>query len=84
MLIAWDPVARQEKWRITHPADWNGGVLATASDIVWQGTADGRFVAYDAAIGTKIWETNVGGGVIAPPVTYMVDGRQYITLLVGW
>ncbi|MBK7609024.1 MAG: PQQ-binding-like beta-propeller repeat protein [Saprospiraceae bacterium] len=84
MLIAWDPVTRQEKWRITHPADWNGGVLATASDIVWQGTADGRFVAYDAAIGTKIWETNVGGGVIAPPVTYMVDGRQYITLLVGW
>lgn len=84
MLIAWDPIARKEKWRVSQLADWNGGVLTTASNLVMQGTAEGSFVVYDASYGTKLWETFVGGGVIAPPVTYLVDGKQYITLVVGW
>ncbi|MDR3715269.1 MAG: PQQ-dependent dehydrogenase, methanol/ethanol family [Puia sp.] len=84
MLIAWDPVQRKEIWRVDQKNNWNGGVLATASDLVFQGTADGFFVAYDAKNGAVVWQVSVGGGVIAPPVTYMVDGRQYVSLVAGW
>jgi len=51
---------------------------------VFQGSGDGRFVAYDAATGAKLWEAPTGTGVVAPPVSYSVDGTQYIALLVGW
>lgn len=84
MLIAWDPVQRKEVWRVDQQDSWNGGLLCTASDLVFQGTQDGHFIAYDAKDGSKLWDVAVGGGVVAPPVTYMLDGKQYITLLVGW
>jgi quinohemoprotein ethanol dehydrogenase len=58
--------------------------MTTAGGLVFQGTADGRFVAYDATDGNKVWETNVGSGVIASPVTYLVDGKQYVSVAVGW
>jgi quinohemoprotein ethanol dehydrogenase len=84
-LIAWDPVKQQEVWKVDHPATfWNGGVLTTAGGLVFQGTAEGKFVAYDAANGNKVWEANVGSGVIASPVAYGVDGKQYISIAVGW
>ena len=51
---------------------------------MFQGTGDGRFVAYRAATGEKLWEAPTGTGVVAPPVSYSVDGTQYIALLVGW
>ena len=51
MLIAWNPALRKEVWRVPQRADWNGGVLATASDLVFQGTAEGNFVAYDVSNG---------------------------------
>jgi quinohemoprotein ethanol dehydrogenase len=84
MLIAWDPVDKEVKWRVNHQTAWNAGVLATAGGLVFQGTAEGRLVAYKAASGEKVWETSVGSGVIAPPVTYLVDGKQYLSLAVGW
>lgn len=84
MLIAWNPSLRKEVWRVPQTADWNGGLLATASDLIFQGTAEGRFIAYDAANGKIVWETNLGGGIIAPPVSYMVDGKQYISVAAGW
>ena len=56
-LIAWDPVAQKERWRVEHASPWNGGTLATAGNLVFQGTADGRFVAYDARNGKKLWES---------------------------
>ena len=52
--------------------------------LVFQGTADGRLVAYNAKEGTNIWEYEIGSGIIAPPVTYEVDGRQYLSIAVGW
>ena len=55
-LIAWDPVAQKEAWRVEHVSPWNGGTLATAGNLVFQGTADGRFVAYNAKTGDKLWE----------------------------
>lgn len=83
-LVAWDPVTQREVWRHDHVAPWNGGTLATAGQLVFQGTADGRFVAYDARNGRKLWERAVSTGVVAAPATFEVDGRQYVSIAVGW
>jgi PQQ-dependent dehydrogenase (methanol/ethanol family) len=83
-LIAWDPVAQKERWRVEHVSPWNGGTLTTAGNLVFQGTADGRFIAFDARDGKKLWETPVGTGVVAAPATYNVDGKQYVSIAVGW
>jgi PQQ-dependent dehydrogenase (methanol/ethanol family) len=83
-LIAWDPVAQKERWRVEHVSPWNGGTLTTAGNLVFQGTADGRFIAFDARDGKKLWETPVGTGVVAAPATYTVDGKQYVSIAVGW
>jgi quinohemoprotein ethanol dehydrogenase len=83
-LVAWDPVRQKEVWRHEHVSPWNGGTLATAGDLVFQGTADARFVAYHAKTGEKLWETATGTGVVAGPATYLVDGKQYVSIAVGW
>ena len=83
-LIAWDPVAKKEAWRVEHVSPWNGGTLTTAGNLVFQGTADGRFIAYNAKSGEKLWETPVGTGAVAAPSTYEVDGTQYVSIAVGW
>ncbi|MBL0944156.1 MAG: PQQ-dependent dehydrogenase, methanol/ethanol family [Hydrogenophaga sp.] len=83
-LLAWDPVKQQAKWAVEHVSPWNGGTLTTAGNLVFQGTADGRFIAYNATSGEKLWETPTGTGVIAAPTTYMVDGKQYVSIAVGW
>jgi quinohemoprotein ethanol dehydrogenase len=63
---------------------WNGGLLTTRSNLVFQGTGTGRFVAYLADSGEKVWEHDVGNGIIAPPVSYEIDGEQYIAVMAGW
>jgi quinohemoprotein ethanol dehydrogenase len=83
-LIAWDPAARKEAWRVEQVSPWNGGTLTSAGNLVFQGTADGRFVAYDAREGSKLWESPVGTGIVAGPVTYQIDGVQYVSVAVGW
>jgi quinohemoprotein ethanol dehydrogenase len=83
-LVAWDPVTQKEAWRVEYPAPWNGGTLTTAGNLVFQGTADGRFVAYDATSGKTLWETPTGTGVVAAASTYMLDGVQYVSVGVGW
>jgi quinohemoprotein ethanol dehydrogenase len=83
-LLAWDPVAQKERWRAQYQAIWNGGTLTTAGNLVFQGTSDGRFVAYSADKGEKLWEAKVGTGIIASPITYEIDGKQYVSILVGW
>ncbi len=83
-LLAWDPVAQKERWRVPYPLMWNSGTLTTAGNLVFQGTSDGRFVAYSADKGEKLWEIRVGTGVIASPVTYEVDGVQYVSVMAGW
>ena len=83
-LLAWDPVTQKEVWRMEHLSPWNGGTLTTAGGLVFQGTADGRFAAYDAATGVQVWETPVGSGVVAAPATYEIDGEQYLSISVGW
>jgi quinohemoprotein ethanol dehydrogenase len=83
-LLAWDPVKQKEAWRVDYPAPWNGGTLTTAGNLVFQGTADGRFVAYEATSGKTLWETPTGTGVVAAASTYMLDGVQYVSVAVGW
>lgn len=83
-LLAWDPVAQKAAWSVEHVSPWNGGTLTTAGNVVFQGTADGRFVAYHAATGEKLWEAPTGTGVVAAPSTYLVDGKQYVSVAVGW
>jgi len=83
-LVAWDPVKQKEAWRTDYVAPWNGGTLTTAGNLVFQGTADGRFIAYNATTGEKLWETPVGTGVVAAPATYTIDGKQYVSIAVGW
>ena len=83
-LVAWDPVAQKEAWRFDHVSPWNGGTLTTAGNLVFQGTADGRFIAFNAKTGQKLWEAPTGVGVIAAPSTYQVDGKQYVSIAVGW
>lgn len=83
-LLAWDPVAQKVAWKVEHVSPWNGGTLTTAGNLVFQGTADGRFVAFDAKTGHKLWEAPVGTGAMAGASTYVVDGKQYVSIAVGW
>lgn len=83
-LLAWDPVKQKEAWRAEYVAPWNGGTLTTAGNLVFQGTADGRFIAYNATSGEKLWETPTGTGVVAAASTYLIDGKQYVSVAVGW
>jgi PQQ-dependent dehydrogenase (methanol/ethanol family) len=83
-LLAWDPVEQKEVWRQEYISPWNGGTLATAGNLVFQGSADGRFLAYDATTGANLWQTPLGSGVVAAPATFEVDGEQYVTILSGW
>ena len=62
----------------------SGGVLATAGNLILQGRSDGIFCAYRATDGKKLWQFDAGTGIMAPPVTYLLGGVQYVTLMVGW
>jgi PQQ-dependent dehydrogenase (methanol/ethanol family) len=82
-LVAWDPVAQQPRWIIPQDTQWNGGVLATGSDLVFGG-ADQTFNAYDAKTGEKLWTDKTAAAVMAGPATYELDGEQYIAVTVGY
>ena len=83
-LLAWDPVAQKKVWAQEYPNIWNGGTMVTAGNLVFQGTADGRFVAYSADKGEKLWEAPANSGVLAGAMTYELDGEQYVTVMAGW
>jgi len=83
-LLAWDPIARKPRWTAEYGNYWNGGTLATAGNLVFQGTAAGEFIAYNAATGGKLWSAYAGTGIVAPPITYAVNGQQYVSVMAGW
>jgi PQQ-dependent dehydrogenase (methanol/ethanol family) len=83
-LLAWNPKTQKEAWRVEHKGPWNGGTLTTAGNLVFQGTADGKFVAYSADAGKQLWDFPAQTGIVAPPMTYEIDGEQYVSLNVGW
>jgi quinohemoprotein ethanol dehydrogenase len=83
-LVAWDPVAQKEAWHVDLPDPKSGGTLATAGNLVFQGRADGKLSAYRATDGKPLWEFDAGVGIAAPPMTFSVDGVQYIAVESGW
>lgn len=83
-LIAWDPVAQREVWRVEHPQPLSGGTLSTAGGLVFQGRADGRLRAYRATDGEVLWEFQQETGIAAAPITYTANGTQYLAVLAGW
>ena len=83
-IVAWDPIKRRAAWTVDLGAPWNGGLLATAGNLVFQGTASGYFKAYDARTGRELWSFPAQSGIVAPPISYAVEGRQYVTVVVGW
>lgn len=83
-LLAWDPVAQKQAWRAPNPGFVNGGALATAGNLVFQGDMDGMFNAYDAASGKKLWSFDGQSGILAAPISYRVGNRQYVTVLAGF
>ena len=80
VLLAWDPAENREEWRIPAAAG-HGGTMATAGDLVFWGTG-ARLAALDARTGVELWSANVGAGT-ASPVTYEVDGTQYVSIAAG-
>ena len=83
-LLAWDPVKQEAAWSVEHGGPWNGGVLSTAGGVVFQGTADAHFAAYDAANGEQLWRDFTQTGIVAAPISYEIDGEQYIAVAAGW
>ena len=83
-LMAWDAVAKKKVWEVKLPGVWNPGTMTTAGNLVFQGRADGTLVAYRADNGEALWKFPTGVGLSAPPVTYSVDGKQYVSILTGW
>jgi alcohol dehydrogenase (cytochrome c) len=83
-FMAWDPVAAKKAWFIKERFMTMSGVLATAGDIVFYGTADGWFRAVDARKGEVLWSSKLGSGVIGQPMTFLgPDKRQYVAVYSG-
>ncbi len=82
-LQAWDPVTQKQIWRAPNPGLFNGGVMTTAGNLVFQGQVDGRFKAYTADSGKVLWDFDAHVGVVGAPISYRANGRQYIAVLAG-
>ncbi|WP_135211921.1 PQQ-dependent dehydrogenase, methanol/ethanol family [Vitreimonas flagellata] len=83
-LLAWDPVNQREAWRVPLGTPWNGGTLATAGNLVFQGTLNGRFRAYNARTGDQLWDYDNQAATMGGPITYEVDGVQYVASLASY
>jgi quinohemoprotein ethanol dehydrogenase len=83
-LKAWDPVTQKERWRMPLTAEFNGGVLSTAGDLVVQGQANGHLVVRRAEDGTVLKDLEIGTGIMAAPMTYAIDGEQYVAVMAGY
>jgi len=83
-LQAWDPVKKKAAWKVDQDFPWGAGTLTTAGNLVFQGEPTGLFNAYDATTGKLLWTYDAGLGISAPAITYKLDGKQMISLLVGF
>lgn len=83
-LVAWNPKTQSEVWGVDQIGLYNGGLLSTSSGLVMQGDAEGMFSIRDAENGKLLKQFDLRSGIVSAPITYEVDGEQYITMLVGW
>ncbi len=82
-LVAYDPVAQKKVWEVKTRGGWNGGVMATGGNLVFQGQIDGKFSAYSADKGKELWSFDAQNAVLGAPISYTVNGEQYVTVMVG-
>jgi len=82
-IQAFDPQTGERKWEFKMVDVTDSGVLTTASDLVFAGGREGYFFALDAKTGEPLWRASVGGQVSAGPMSYAVDGRQYVAISAG-
>ena len=82
-VMAWDPVAQKKVWGIKEDLPFNGGTLTTAGGLVFYGNMHGAFKAVDAKSGQELWSKSLGSGIGAGPISYAVDGKQYVAVVVG-
>ncbi|MBL4670889.1 MAG: PQQ-dependent dehydrogenase, methanol/ethanol family [Arenicella sp.] len=83
-LIAWNPITQKEIWRHEYKGPWNGGVLSTSGNLVFQGAADAHFAAFNAETGEPLWTFFTQTGVMAAPITYELESEQYLAVASGW
>ncbi|HLI83004.1 MAG TPA: PQQ-dependent dehydrogenase, methanol/ethanol family [Bryobacteraceae bacterium] len=83
VLEAWDPVNQKLVWRVAGGGASGGGTVTTAANLVFQVTNDGRLLAYSADKGEKLLEIHTNRFGAGPPITYMVDGKQYVAFVAG-
>jgi PQQ-dependent dehydrogenase (methanol/ethanol family) len=83
-LIAWDPITESPRWSVEEEIAVNGGVLSTAGNLVFQGQGAGEFAAYAADSGKKLWSVETKSAIDSIPVTFSVNGEQYVITSVGW
>jgi alcohol dehydrogenase (cytochrome c) len=83
VVMAIDPQTGQAKWRFDQFDVTDGGMLTTASDILFTGGREGYFLAFDARTGKLLWRINLGGQIVMAPITFQVDGRQYVSVIAG-
>lgn len=84
VLRAVDPKTGEEVWRYNNPAPLWGGAMATAGNLVFTGTPEGFLKAFDARTGEELYKFNTGTGVVGTPVTWEMDGEQYVSISTGW
>jgi alcohol dehydrogenase (cytochrome c) len=82
-VIALDPRTGQQKWKFDQFDVTDSGILTTATDLLFTGGRDGYFQALDARTGTVLWKTNLGGQIANGPISYQVDGKQYVATISG-
>ena len=82
-LIAWDPVKQQKVWGNKDELPWLGGTLTTKGGLAFHGDVKGWFKALDAKTGQTLWQFNTGSGISAAPITYELDGKQYVAVVSG-
>jgi alcohol dehydrogenase (cytochrome c) len=82
-FVAFDVVRRKVVWRAVSPAPFWAGAFATSTGLVFTGDMRGHFMALDARTGSLLWEFRTGSGIIGSPITYELDGRQYVAVPSG-
>src|SRR6202035_4504278 len=84
LIRAFDPVSGRTVWEQQTHSLWDGGILSTAGNLVVRGDSAGFLVSYAADSGKLLKQIEVGTSIMAAPMTYRVDGVQYISVMAGY
>ena len=82
-VVALDRKTGERTWKFDMTDVTVGGILTTAGDVLFTGTRDGYFLALNARTGALLWKTNLGGPIVSAPITYQVNGKQYVSVIAG-